>query len=157
MKRIGIDVGGTNTDAALLYGTAVLATAKAPTTANTLTGVVRSLKHLRWQDSDGKLRTGCSHVHACSCAAHMAAQCCHCCCCPVPCCCCNAGLQGGQAVMVGTTQFINAVIEQKQLSKVLAVRLCGTAIGALPPFTGMPHHLTQLISAGYLLASGVAV
>lgn len=59
-----------------------------------------------------------------------------------------------QAVMLGTTQFVNAVIEQKHLSKVFAVRLCGTATRALPPFSGMPNSLTQQISAGYLLASG---
>jgi hypothetical protein len=59
--------------------------------------------------------------------------------------------------MLGTTQFVNAVIEQKYLCKVFVVRLCGTSTGALPPFTGMPHQLTQHISAGYLLASGAAV
>ncbi|WIA10376.1 hypothetical protein OEZ85_010568 [Tetradesmus obliquus] len=56
--------------------------------------------------------------------------------------------------MLGTTQFVNAVIEQKHLSKVFVVRLCGTATRALPPFSGMPSSLTQQISAGYLLASG---
>jgi hypothetical protein len=56
--------------------------------------------------------------------------------------------------MLGTTQFVNAVIEQKHLSKVFVVRLCGTATGALPPFTGMPCHLKQHISAGYLMAAG---
>jgi hypothetical protein len=59
--------------------------------------------------------------------------------------------------MLGTTQFVNAVIEQKHLCKVLVVRLCGTATGALPPFTGMPRQLTQHVSAGYLLASGAAM
>jgi N-methylhydantoinase A/oxoprolinase/acetone carboxylase beta subunit len=53
MKRIGIDVGGTNTDAALLSATAVLATAKAPSTADTLTGVVRRLEQLRSNRDDG--------------------------------------------------------------------------------------------------------
>lgn len=56
--------------------------------------------------------------------------------------------------MLGTTQFVNAVIEQKGLSKVFVVRLCGTATAALPPFTGIPLHLTQSISAGYMLAPG---
>ncbi|WIA30433.1 hypothetical protein OEZ86_000517 [Tetradesmus obliquus] len=116
MKRIGIDVGGTNTDAALLCGSTVLATAKAPSTADTLTGVVHSLQRLQCQAPNG--------------------------------------LQGVQAVMLGTKQFVNAVIEQKHLSKVFVVRLCGTATRALPPFSGMPSSLTQQISAGYLLASG---
>jgi N-methylhydantoinase A/oxoprolinase/acetone carboxylase beta subunit len=53
MKRIGIDVGGTNADAALLCGSTVLATAKAPSTANTLTGVVHSLERLQSKAEDG--------------------------------------------------------------------------------------------------------
>lgn len=40
MLRLGVDVGGTNTDAALLRGAAVVATAKAPTTRDALDGIV---------------------------------------------------------------------------------------------------------------------
>jgi N-methylhydantoinase A/oxoprolinase/acetone carboxylase beta subunit len=56
--------------------------------------------------------------------------------------------------MVGTTQFVNAVIERKHLAKVFVVRLCGSATAALPPFVGMPADLVRQISAGYLLAPG---
>ncbi len=42
--RIGIDVGGTNTDAVLMAGTAVLATHKTPTTPDTTTGIANALK-----------------------------------------------------------------------------------------------------------------
>jgi N-methylhydantoinase A/oxoprolinase/acetone carboxylase beta subunit len=38
--RLGIDVGGTNTDAALLCGKEVVATAKSFTTADVRSGVV---------------------------------------------------------------------------------------------------------------------
>lgn len=44
--RIGVDVGGTNTDAALLDGRAVLATAKRPTTADVTGGIVAALEAL---------------------------------------------------------------------------------------------------------------
>ena len=42
--RIGIDVGGTNTDAVLMAGTAVLATHKTPTTPDATTGIASALK-----------------------------------------------------------------------------------------------------------------
>lgn len=46
MKRIGIDVGGTNTDAALLDGSKVLAAVKTFTTADVTSGVRAALKEL---------------------------------------------------------------------------------------------------------------
>ncbi|MBC3193355.1 hydantoinase/oxoprolinase family protein [Pseudonocardia sp. C8] len=45
--RIGIDVGGTNTDAVLLDGPAVLAEVKSATTANVTSGIVGALRALR--------------------------------------------------------------------------------------------------------------
>jgi N-methylhydantoinase A/oxoprolinase/acetone carboxylase beta subunit len=44
MIRIGIDVGGTNTDAVLMDGTRVVAGVKAPTSADVMTGVVEALR-----------------------------------------------------------------------------------------------------------------
>jgi len=44
MIRIGIDVGGTNTDAVLLDGTKVVAGVKAPTSRDVMTGVVEALR-----------------------------------------------------------------------------------------------------------------
>lgn len=43
MIRIGIDVGGTNTDAVLMDGATVVAGVKAPTSADVMTGVVEAL------------------------------------------------------------------------------------------------------------------
>lgn len=43
MKRIGIDVGGTNTDAVLIDGDTVLAAVKFPTTADVMQGVVNAI------------------------------------------------------------------------------------------------------------------
>lgn len=56
--------------------------------------------------------------------------------------------------MIGTTQFVNAVIQQRGLSRVLVVRLCGTATAALPPWVNIPQTLAHNISAGYLMAQG---
>jgi N-methylhydantoinase A/oxoprolinase/acetone carboxylase beta subunit len=44
--RIGIDVGGTHTDAALIDGREVLASAKTPTTQDVTSGIVRVLREL---------------------------------------------------------------------------------------------------------------
>jgi N-methylhydantoinase A/oxoprolinase/acetone carboxylase beta subunit len=46
VKRIGIDVGGTNTDAVLLDGAAVVHAVKTPTTPDVTTGVTTALKTL---------------------------------------------------------------------------------------------------------------
>ena len=43
MRRIGIDVGGTNTDAALVDGTTVIASTKTPTTIDVLEGIRTAL------------------------------------------------------------------------------------------------------------------
>lgn len=44
--RIGIDVGGTNTDAVLMDGKTVVSSTKTPTTSNVSDGIVRALKNL---------------------------------------------------------------------------------------------------------------
>lgn len=44
MKRIGIDVGGTNTDAVLIDGETVLGGVKSPTTADVMDGVVAAIR-----------------------------------------------------------------------------------------------------------------
>ena len=47
MRRIGIDVGGTNTDAVLLDGDKVVFTVKRPTTMDVTSGILDALKALR--------------------------------------------------------------------------------------------------------------
>ncbi len=44
MIRIGIDVGGTNTDAVIMDGARVIAGVKSSTTADVMSGVVNALK-----------------------------------------------------------------------------------------------------------------
>ena len=44
--RIGIDVGGTNTDAVLMDGTTVVSSTKTPTTANVSEGIATALRNV---------------------------------------------------------------------------------------------------------------
>ncbi len=46
MRRIGVDVGGTNTDAVLLDGDRIVQAVKTPTTADVTTGITRALRLL---------------------------------------------------------------------------------------------------------------
>ena len=114
--RIGVDVGGTNTDAALLRGADVLATIKSPTSEDVTTGVSDAVKKV--------LKAG-----------QMSAT------------------QVG-AVMVGTTHFLNAVVEGKHLEKVGILRLCGAATRALPPLIDWPNRLRPLVDGGAVLVDG---
>ncbi len=53
--RIGVDVGGTNTDAAILDGDTVIDSVKSPTTSDVATGVVRAIRDVL---SRSKVETG---------------------------------------------------------------------------------------------------
>ena len=44
--RVGVDVGGTNTDAVTMSGSTVVSAAKSPTTADVTSGIVKSLSIL---------------------------------------------------------------------------------------------------------------
>ena len=46
MRRIGIDVGGTNTDAVLIQDDSVVAGVKTPTTEDVTGGILNALKDL---------------------------------------------------------------------------------------------------------------
>src|SRR5215472_4948147 len=62
-RRIGIDVGGTNTDAVLLDGERVVAAVKTPTTADVTSGVIRALAELM-RAQPGRASTGPPTEHA---------------------------------------------------------------------------------------------
>lgn len=55
MKRIGIDVGGTNTDAVLIDKSTVLAAVKSPTTSDVMSGVVNSIQRIVTAQGDAPL------------------------------------------------------------------------------------------------------
>ncbi len=113
-RRIGIDVGGTNTDAVLLEGDAVLHAVKTPTTEDVLTGVRRALEGV---------------------APHV-------------------GPQGVQAVMIGTTHFVNAVVQRRDLAPVGALRLGLPAARSLPPFCDWPEDLAALVRGQVHMVEG---
>src|ERR671922_1784484 len=95
MLRVGIDVGGTNTDAVLMDGNRPVEWVKMNNSADITTGIVAALNQLLAQ-------------------THVATD------------------QIG-AVMIGTTQFTNAVVQRRDLAQVAAVRLGAPGTPTLPP------------------------
>ncbi|MET9629455.1 hydantoinase/oxoprolinase family protein [Lentzea sp. NPDC006480] len=114
--HIGIDVGGTNTDAVLVEGRRVLAECKTTTTADVTTGIVNALNGLQ--------------------AAQRFDQ------------------TAVKAVMIGTTHFVNAIVEGRGLAQTAAVRLGLPATKALPPFVDWPQRLRQVIGGHSYLCHG---
>jgi len=114
--RVGIDVGGTNTDAVLLDGSAVLADVKQPTSPDVTHGIVSALNTL-----------GAQHEFA---PAEVS------------------------AVMIGTTHFINALLEARRLAPTAALRLGLPATASLPPLVGWPRRLVTALNARTYLAHG---
>src|ERR1041384_515962 len=116
MRRIGIDVGGTNTDAVLIEEGKVVRAVKAPTSEDVTTGILDSLKILG-----------------------------------------STGLLEGKridGVMIGTTHFINAVVQRRHLTRVGALRLGMPASASLPPFCDWPEDLAELVRGGVWMVEG---
>src|SRR5471030_1029207 len=116
MRRIGIDVGGTNTDAVLIEDGKVSGAVKAPTSEDVTTGILDSLKSL---GATGVLK--------------------------------GKKIDG---VMIGTTHFINAVVQRRHLTKVGALRLGMPASASLPPFCDWPEDLANLVRGGVWMVEG---
>src|ERR1700744_366320 len=85
MRRIGIDVGGTNTDAVLLEDGRVVHAVKTPTTEDVTGGIVGALDLLRQHQEVAQGRI--------------------------------------DGVIIGTTHFINAVVQRRHLGRIAAVRI----------------------------------
>ncbi len=69
----------------------------------------------------------------------------------------TAGAVDGKAigaVMIGTTHFVNAVVERRHLSKTAVLRLCGRATRALPPMIDWPDDLRELVCGGVAMVAG---
>ena len=108
--RLGIDVGGTYTDAVVMTGSDILASHKALTTPDILTGIVDALTEV--------LRhSGC-------------------------------GTESIECVMIGTTQFTNALVARRDLHRVFAVRISLPGGSAVPPLAGWPDDLAQIVDGG---------
>ena len=105
--RIGIDVGGTHTDAVLLDGDDLLTSTKALTSADVTTGILDALATV----ID------------------------------------DAGIDQDSvdAVMLGTTQFTNAVVERRELAEVAAIRIGLPSGDGLPPMLGWPDDIAETL------------
>lgn len=114
--HIGIDVGGTNTDAVLMNGTDTLVGTKHATTPDVTSGIVQAISDLRSKRP----------------------------------------FEGSEitAVMIGTTHFINALVQAKRLAPTAALRLGLPATQALPPLIDWPEKLTAAINSRSYLAHG---
>ncbi|KAM6477494.1 putative hydantoinase/oxoprolinase [Trichoderma sp. SZMC 28011] len=125
LYRIGVDIGGTNTDAAIIdikalnsSNRGVLATHKAPTTPDITTGIEEAIKTVL-SNSDIDQRRVLS-------------------------------------VTIGTTHFINALVEAdaRRLDRVVVVRLCGPFTRQIPPFSGFPVGLRNILDGGVFYLDG---
>ena len=114
--RIGIDVGGTHTDAVLLIGDEVVSSVKALTTPDVTGGIIDALEHII---GGGDVQPG-----------------------------------EVKAVMLGTTQFTNAVVERRQLSEVAAIRIGLPSGAGLPPMTGWPQDIAKTLGGHAYMISG---
>jgi N-methylhydantoinase A/oxoprolinase/acetone carboxylase beta subunit len=116
VRRIGVDVGGTNTDAVLLEDGRVVHAVKTPTTADVTGGIVAALELL---------------------GRHPAVA------------------QGAiDAVVIGTTHFVNAVVQRRGLARVAAIRIGLPASASLPPFCDWPADLAALVEGGVFMLEG---
>lgn len=116
--RLGIDVGGTNTDAVLMCGKEVLASTKSFTTDDVRDGVIAAVRTLL--------------------AEH--------------------GVEPSaiDAVMIGTTQFVNAFIQRRNLSRVAAIRVGLPAGDGVPPFSGWSDEALAAVDGRHYLVGGGA-
>lgn len=114
--RIGIDVGGTNTDCVLMDGPDVVAATKATTSVDVSGGIITALDEIQrirpFQPSEI------------------------------------------DAVMIGTTHFVNAFIEGKRLVPTAALRLGLPATASLPPMVDWPQRLVSAVQGRVYLAHG---
>ncbi len=116
--RIGIDVGGTNTDAVLMDGNRVLASSKQATSADVSSGVIAAIEAVLREHRDHRHRV--------------------------------------RAVMVGTTHFVNAIVQRRSLRAVTALRI-GLPMGsAIPPMIDWPEELREIVSGNCILVAGGA-
>lgn len=114
--RLGIDVGGTNTDAVLMAGKQVVATAKSFTTEDVKSGVINAIV---------KLITAAGRPASAI-----------------------------EAVMIGTTQFVNAFVQRRGLEPVAAFRICLPKGDGIPPMTCWPDDLVEALSPSINMIGG---
>jgi len=112
--RVGIDVGGTNTDAALVDADgSVVSWSKTPTTDDPGEGIERALGAVLPQDRSTIT-----------------------------------------LVALGTTHALNAVLERRDLGRVMTVRVAAPASRSVPPMTGWPDELRAAVDGGATIVRG---
>jgi N-methylhydantoinase A/oxoprolinase/acetone carboxylase beta subunit len=116
VRRIGIDVGGTNTDAVLLEDRRIVHAIKTPTTEDVTTGIVTALEQLGRHPEIAR-----------------------------------GAIDG---VVIGTTHFVNAVVQRRRLSPIAAVRIGLPASASLPPFCDWPDDLAGLVRGAVFMLEG---
>lgn len=115
--RVGVDVGGTNTDAVLLESDDVVAHVKVTTSNDVQAGIVEALRELEGREPDA--------------------------------------MSAVDAVVIGTTQFTNALIEKRDLAPTAILRLGLPATQAVQPFDDWPEEMVSALRArGQLLPGG---
>jgi N-methylhydantoinase A/oxoprolinase/acetone carboxylase beta subunit len=129
MYRVGVDVGGTNTDCAILDigqldspSRGVLVSSKTPTTVDITSGITQAVQDVLHRSKVAK--------------------------------------EDILSVTIGTTHFVNAVVEadERRLSKVAVVRLCGPSTRVIPPFTDYPLALRKIMEGPvYHLDGGLEI
>ena len=134
---IGVDVGGTNTDAVVLCGRAILASAKKPTTQDKTSGIESAISAaLKSLSEELRQKVLANMVETRETGSEKAT--------------------GKARVSIGTTHFTNAVAERARarLARVAVIRLCGSASRALPPYSDFPQDLQHIIYGGEYMVSG---
>jgi len=115
--RLGIDVGGTNTDAVVIDGAdRLLAKAKVVTSADVMSGVSAAIGAVVAQLGDRRARI-----------THL---------------------------MLGTTHVTNAVLEQRGLRRVAALRVGGPATRSVPPLATWPADLRSAVAVDTAIVGG---
>lgn len=115
--RIGIDVGGTHTDAVILDGDTVITSTKALTSTDVMAGVANALDNVL---SDSQIET--SSI---------------------------------TAVMIGTTQFTNAIIERRKLEPTAIFRIGLPSGRGMPPMVDWPDDIAEAVGRHtYMLTGG---
>ncbi|MFI7448763.1 hydantoinase/oxoprolinase N-terminal domain-containing protein [Nonomuraea sp. NPDC049714] len=123
--RVGIDVGGTNTDAVVLDASErVIAKAKRPTTPDVTGGLRAALDAVLAELAPYGTERG------------------------------MAAWSRVTRVMLGTTHATNAILERRNLGRVAVLRLGAPATTAVPPLSDWPADLREVVSAGEAIVPG---
>ncbi|KAL8612771.1 hypothetical protein ACOMHN_033441 [Nucella lapillus] len=121
---VGVDVGGTNTDAVVIskvkgQGHQILAEDKHLTTSDVTKGVRNAVLSVLRRAS--RIQRGGIAV---------------------------------RQINIGTTHFVNAVVQGRHLSPVSVIRLCGPASRAVPPFADFPPDLREILCGSVHFVNG---